>query len=527
MNFTLVATLLAALCVPFGCAARPPAPRIQPSAAPVGTTSGATETTALEREALVKGRRFHFRLSLVEQPNLVYHLDCLSGAAFCSEAIFRDFWTTQGLGAEDEAALATWKEVRSRYGGTLSRTRAALDVPLLMPMGTFDLAERQRIAGLIAKTPDAFRSAIGLVSTESDARDLTALLARFAPRFSRWWKDEAFARGVTFHEGFARLLADPFLEELLEKASRFYESELPPEAPFEFHLIVQPASTRRQTIAYQLDNHSAVEVSPFQKPEQMIEILAHEVSHYFFNYTAAAAKTAIAAKFTTSADPLSVAAFGVFDEVVACTIGNGIGGRHYRPDDFAAGLPKKGRLSGHPTASPISVALLSSMQAVFDRDVRISSDEFVETYLAAARTRWPTGSVPPIEHLRSHVFVGDTGFESAARKLVDASLAGFPSYRAYPQLDPSAKAFLVSHPFVNAAIFNTHERVTELLDTLRPEAKHRAALASLATRGRPFVYALPRTPKSYAFLFVAKTDAEMSDLVTRIAESKVTTAGAL
>src|SRR5688500_5443242 len=113
MNFAPVATLLAALCVPFGCAARPPAARIQPSAGPLATASGATQT-ALERHALVKAKRFHFRLSLAEQPNLVYHLDCLSGVAFCSQAIFRDFWTTQGLATEDEAALATWKEVRSR-----------------------------------------------------------------------------------------------------------------------------------------------------------------------------------------------------------------------------------------------------------------------------------------------------------------------------------------------------------------------------------------------------------------------------
>jgi len=56
-----------------------------------------------------------------------------------------------------------------------------------MPMGTFDVAERQRIAGLVAKTPDAFRSTIGLVSTEGDARELTTLLKRIAPRFSRWW----------------------------------------------------------------------------------------------------------------------------------------------------------------------------------------------------------------------------------------------------------------------------------------------------------------------------------------------------
>ena len=489
--------------------------------------SVATETTALELSALVKGRRFHFRVSLAEQPNLVYHLDCLGGVALCAEPIFRDFWTTLGLGSEDHAALAAWKEVRSRYGGTLARTRAAPEIPLLMPMGTFDMAERQRIAGLVAKTPDTFRSAIGLVSTEGDARELTTLLERFAPRFSRWWKDEAFAKGAAAHEAFARLLADPFLDELLDKASRFYESELPPEAPFEFHLIVQPASARRQSVAYQLDNHAAVEVSPAEKPDHLIDILAHEVSHYFFNYTAPSAKTVLGSKFSTSADPLAVAAFGVFDEAVACTIGNGIAGRHYRPDDFAAGLPNKGRLTRHPTASPIGMALLPAMQSVLDRGVRISADEFIETYLAAARAHWPNGAVPPIEHLRSHAFVGDTGFDAAARKLLDASLAGFPSYQSYPQLDPSAKAFLLSHPYVNAALFRTPDRLTDLLDVLRPEAKHRAALTSLAARGRPFVYTFPRTPKSYAFLFVAKTDAEMSDLVGRFLEAKVTTSGSM
>jgi hypothetical protein len=520
--------LLAALCSAFGCVSSSSPPRIQPPAAPAAEAkSVSAETPTLELNALVKGRRFHFRLYHAEQPNLAYHLDCLSGVAFCSEPIFREFWTTQGLSSEDQAAIAAWKEIRTRYGGTLARTRAAPEVPLLMPMGTFDLAERQRIAGLVAKTPDAFQAAIGLVSTEADARELRALLERFVPRFSRWWKEEAFAKGAAFHEGFARLLADPFVDELFEKASRFYESELPPEAPFEFHLVVQPSSARRQSVAYQLDNHAAMEVSPAETPEKMIEILVHEVSHYFFNYTAPSAKTALGSKFTTSTDPLAVAAFGVFDEVVACTIGNGIGGRHFRPNDFDAGVPKKGRLSMHPSASPISVALLPSMQDLFDRGARISSSEFVEAYLAAARTHWPNGSVPPIEHLRSHAFVGDAGFDAAARKLLDASLAGFPSYVTFPQLDPAAKAFLLSHPYVNGALFRAPDQLAELLDALRPEPKHRAALTSLAARGRPFVYVLPRTPKSYAFLFVAKTDAEMSDLVAHLVEAKVTTPGPL
>ena len=66
--------------------------------------SVATETTELS--ALVKGRRFHFQVSLAEQRTLVYHLDCLSGVALCAEPIFREFWTPQALGSEGHAALA-------------------------------------------------------------------------------------------------------------------------------------------------------------------------------------------------------------------------------------------------------------------------------------------------------------------------------------------------------------------------------------------------------------------------------------
>jgi hypothetical protein len=494
-----------------------------------GNDAGIAAAASLERNTIVKGASFSYRLSFAEQPNLVYHLDCLGGVALCAEVIFREFWTTRGLDADDHAAIAKWKALRTHYAAEIKRVDPSSAEPLLLvPSGIFDLAERQRIAGLTASTIEAYQRSIGLLSSEGDARELVAILHRFAPRFSQWWRDEAFAKGAAPFDTFAQLLADPFLDSVLQKAQRFYEAELPPEGLFEFHLVLQPDSARTLSVAYQLENHAAVEVSPAARPIKLIDILAHEVFHYFFNYTAPAARSTLVSRFASSPDPLALAAFGVFDEAVACALGNGVVGRHYRPEDFAEGLPLSGRLTRNPSASPVGVALLPALQDFLDRGVSISSEEFHQAYLAAARTRYPDGAVPPIEHVRSHVFVGDRGFDTAAGALRDATLAGFPSLREFPSLDTPAKTFLVTRPLVSAVIFSTRDRkLSDLFEALGADAKHRTAVTQLAARTRAFVYALPRTPKSYAFVFVAQDDTTMNELVKRFVDAKSMRAGAL
>jgi hypothetical protein len=491
--------------------------------------AGTAGVVSPERSTIVKGASFSYRLSFAELPNLVYHLDCLGGVALCAEVIFREFWTTRGLDADDHAALAKWKALRTHYAAEIKRADpSSTEPPLLVPSGTFDLAERQRIAGLTAATVESYQRSIGLLSSEADASELAAILRHFTPRFSQWWRDEAFAKVAAPFDAFAQLLADPFLDSILQKAERFYEAELPPGGLFEFHLILQPDSTRALSVAYQLDNHAAVEVSPTTQPVKLIDILAHEVFHYLFNYTVPAARSSLVSRFVSSPDPLSIAAFGVFDEAVACALGNGVVGRHYRPDAFAAGLPRSGRLTRNPSASPVGVALLPALEGFLDRGLRISSEEFHQAYLAAARTRYPDGEIPPIEHVRSHVFVGDRGFDTAAPKLHDASLAGYPSFREFPSLDTAAKTFLISRPLVSAVIFATSDRkFSDLFEALQADAKHRIAVTQLAARTRGLVYVVPRTPKSYAFVFVAHDDATMNELVQRFVDAKRTRAGAL
>jgi hypothetical protein len=345
------------------------------------------------------------------------------------------------------------------------------------------------------------------------------VLERFTPRFEAWWRERGFAGGAAPFERFERLLADPFLISFIEKAAAFYEADIPAGPTLEFYLLVQPASSHRLSVAYQLERHAAVEVVEGGNPEALIAVLAHEVFHYFFSRMRPERRSALLERVCASESPFAVAAFGVFDEAVATALGNGLVGQHFmEPDAFAKRLARPGGLTAFRAASVVGGALLPSMQGVLDRGTVISSDEFVRVYIAAALATYEGGRPRPIDYLRTHVMVADPRFADAIQRLRDVSFAAHPGLREYTSFDAEAKGFLTEHPFQPAAIFAPGEgEVTAVLEALNAGPKHTAAAAAVAKRARGFVYALPRTPKSYAFIFVAADPQVMKDLVDRFA----------
>jgi hypothetical protein len=514
----LLAASSATLSLAVGCGGPPPSlpPR---STSPVASTV-APNAPARERDAEVKGPHRAYGLHLAPQPNLVYQLDCIAGVILCARVIFREFWATLGLDAADEAALATWKTLRARHGGEIRRVdRGPVSLPLLFASGTFDVAERQRIAGLVGRTKDAYEASIALLSTDADARALSVVIERFTPRFERWWRERGFTAGSTTFDGLTSLFSDPFLDGILEKAARFYEAELPAGPTLDVHVMVQPASSRRLTVAYQLEAYAAVEAPEGGKPEGLIQIVAHESFHYFFSRMKPERRAALLSRVCASEDPFSVAAFGVLDEALAAALGNGLVGRHYTaPEEFARRLARDDGLVRYRAASVVARALMPALEGFLERGVVVSSDEFLHAYTAAARATYEGGRPRPIDYVHMLTLIADPRFASATERLRDASNAGYPYLREYTALDPEAKAFLVEHPFVTSGLFVPSEvRAAAALEALGASGKHVAAVSAVARRSPAFVYALPRTPKSYAFLFVAGDPPAMEELVRRFA----------
>jgi hypothetical protein len=473
----------------------------------------------LERDTRVSGQRLHYGLHLARLPNLIYQLDCIAGAIVCGRPLYRDLWTsTLGLSNDDEAALARWKTLRARYGGELKRLDQSLPaLPLLLPSGAADLGERQRIASLASRTPAAYQSAIALLSSDSDARQLRTLMERFAPRFDGWWQTRGFAAGTASFDGYARLLADPFLDAFLERAAHFYQAELPDGPALEVYVIVQPKSSRQFVAAYQLEGYAAVEAPTDRDPAENIEVVAHELFHYFSSRMQADANAALLRRVCAADDPLAVASFGVLDEAVAAALGNGLVARHYLPPEaFAKRLARDQGLDNYRAASLIARALLPSLAGILERGVTASADEFLTVYLAAARVMYEGPKPRPFDYLHSHVSVADARFASATQRLQEATNAGYPYLREYSAWDAEAQAFIVQHPFQSAALFlDSADQLGGALATLGATKGQLAAARAAATRARGVVYAFKRTPKSYAFFFVASEPNAMVELVNR------------
>ncbi len=514
--------------------ARPPravpfAPFPSAPAAAAAAPAPGPPAAALERDASVGGRRFSYGLHLAPQPNLVYQLDCVSGAVVCAQIVFREFWATLGLDAEDEAALATWKALRARHVGELRRADVApARLPLLAPTGAFDLGERQRLAGLLARTPAAYEASMALLSSDEDARRLRGLLARFEPRFSAWWRARGFAAGSASFDAFARKLADPFLDATIERAARFYEAEPSPGALLDVHLVVQPASRRTLTAAYQIERYAIVEAPEGRPIDGLLGVVAHEAFHSFCGRMVPERRAALLGRFVAADDPYAAAAYGVFDEAVARALGNGVVAQRYEPPaSFARRMARTDKGEPYREASVVGRALFPAMEGFLERGTLVSSDAFVRAFLAAARATYEGGRPRPLDYLHAPVLAAEPRFAAAAGRLRDAANAGFPYLREYGGFEAEARAFLAERPFVSAALFVPPEGAAGALGALAASAEHKAALGALARRARAFVYALPRTPKSYAFVFAAPDEASMGELVGRFVELAAAREGAL
>lgn len=516
----------------WGCSAPPP-PRPARVATPpvVASASPSQESPVLERDASVAGRNFAYGLHLAPLPNLLYQLDCIAGVAVCARVVFRDFWEAQGLGADDEAALATWKTLRTRHGGELRRLDVAPPtLPLLAPSGDADLGERQRLAGLLARTVGVYEASIALLSNDGDARRLGEIVRRFEPRFGAWWKARGFASGSTSFDALARRLADPFLDATIERAARFYEAELPPGPLLDVHVVVQPASQRKLTAAFQLERYAIVEAVEGKPIDGLLGIVAHESFHYFFSRMPNERKAALLARVVRADDPYAAVSYGVFDEAVARALGNGVVAQRYEsPESFARWMARNDQREPYREASMVGRALFPSMAGVLERGTLASSDEFVRAFLSAARSTYEGGKPRPLDYLHAPVLASDPRFAAASERLRDAANAGFPTLREYASVDGEARAFMSARPFVSAALLVSigGGAPAAAIEAIAGAAKHRAAVGALAGRTRGFVYALPRTPKSYAFVFAAVDVKAMGELVERFVSLTAMREGAL
>lgn len=195
----------------------------------------------------------------------------------------------------------------------------------------------------------------------------------------------------------------------------------------------------------------------------------------------------------------------MFDEALATSFGNGLVFRHHRPDKDFAEHTARGFRSGYKGAGALAAAFFPRFEALLASDATVTSPEVLQALSDAARASYRERGPAPVDYLHSHVLVAAPLLRAAAERVRDAAFAGFPYLREYRELDAEAQRFLAERPMLSAAIYlPTDADLDAALAPLGVPTARIVELRGIAARSKGLVYALPRTTKSYLFVFVAR-----------------------
>jgi hypothetical protein len=491
--------------------AAPPAP-VCPQTAPAPAPSVAAQPP-WELSASVSAGEYVLELRASPFSNLAYQLDCMAELMPCSTQAYRELWKSLPRTDADEANLTAWGILRKQWHADITRrdqSAALLSFPDFRSQ--VSLEQRQRLASLTAGSAAGYEQAMALLVGEADAALLRRIAEHFAPRFLSWWDKEGKAITGPFLEGTRALLQEQSLGALLAAVGRFYETDEKAAGRVVIHLMARPNLGDGHTSAQQLERHFPTEIVQGEKPEERIDVMAHELFHYFYENMRDASAASLLKRFEASSDPKASIAYSLLNESFAAGWGNGVVGRRMMtPDKFEKLMARPGGLYSDTTVDATAKGLLPYLEASLAIGGTLSSEA---TYRALLEAVNEAAQEPAAQdYLRDHAAYFTSPEHRPAHRAMRRKLRT-GSVWSFQPIDEQARDFAKAYPMVSGVVFASPAELGKL-EGLVPK-KELGALRKAAGK-KPFAFAVQRTASSYWFVLVGSTPAELEALAGSVA----------
>lgn len=504
-SFRSVLTLCA---LSLGCHTAPPARAPSPSP----PAPSAALRSAYEERVPAGALQYRFRAARFS--NLFYTVDCLAKAVHCARDAFEQLAAEElgGLDAEDRRALDEWRELRRLYRGRVAKGDA-VDSPYPLPQSHAQIERRTRLAGYTARTLEEYRSLLGMLLDAQDAERARDILARFEPRFDRYWSNKAESALRSRVSQFAAAVGTPAMRTLVERITAFYAPQLPDGLELTFDLILRPAGN--QSNAEQLAHVSLIEVEAEEPPSRALDVVLHELFHFYLSQVPEQSLAAQMQRFAQDPDPLAYVAQGTFDEGLASALGNGLVLEVLDAAEFAKLRARPRGMYSDELIDAMARAAIEPMRKLLEAGaMHVTDAEFQALWMQVARAAFPHGA-PPQAFLRPYVAVYPPELEPAMETFDDAVR---PSHSASDgTLDPAvSREMFAERPRWSRVLFVRPSDVPDLArwtHVLTPSAVR--ALRETARRERTFVYVEQPAGKPTVFVFVAADSEQLKALVGR------------
>ncbi len=264
------------------------------------------------------------KLHFTPTANLVYQLDCISNVLpHCSRETYKDLWKTNFFKTdEDQDLVKSWSDLMTRYRPELEFERPK-DKPYNGRFQGVKLATKARIASFQSTSMEDYFNRLDLIVIPKDKEKFEKVIRNFYPRFEKWWTTVALPKGKKFAKQTDALLKTPNISKIIKQYAGFYEASLPDDYTVHFNLFYRPDS-KESTSGQQIENYSVAEFLPFEKPADRIDVIIHELCHFFYESATDEKFASLLKAFDATGKIEARAAYNLLNESLATAFGNGL-----------------------------------------------------------------------------------------------------------------------------------------------------------------------------------------------------------
>lgn len=358
--------------------------------------------------------------------NFIYQLDCVSGALgeYCSKKAYQSLWEKNAFlkGNEERALLEEWRLMAERY----SHSFELVDSEPLKVSGRFrgvKLHKKMRIAALKSQGINDYFDRLDMVVSASDRAKIERVVRQLFPKFETWWSAQAKKFGGSFVEKADALVRSSAMHSTIANASRFYGASLPSDFLVTLNFFFRPSNGDNTSSGEQVEQFSLLEFREEETPNDRIDVVVHELSHFFFRSTGTEDLKTLEQNFLEKRGLAAVGAYNLLDEAAASAIGNGIINRMLRPEkDWIKFLAMERSFYNDDVIDKAGKAILPLVERAMANGIPYFSKEFVDDYVRRLEATFGDELLAPKCLSKSLTLVGDSAYGGKFSDRVRAAL---------------------------------------------------------------------------------------------------------
>ena len=342
--------------------------------------------------------------------NLTYQLDVLGGRLpFVSGDSFEKLWKQEFLKSrQDQAMLDQWRTNRDLVVSKERRDKTRW--PMGNPIHLYDPEQVVRGAGFMATSVDDYARRLKDGVKLEKARKLIEAVSYFMPRFETWWVAKAQGEGSAFRDAMANLCKTPKVTDLVGRFGAFYRADMGGGAKLPFVLLYRPPGSSH-TSGQQLGQYSVFEFVPGEKPENRIDVVLHELCHYFYQKAQPRLHLGFQNQLLALDKQRSIIAYNLLNEGLATALGNGIVAEAVEdPKRFETHRKRPQSWYSNDDIDRTGKALFPFLKGWLDKGGSLYDPEFPGQYLKLMRTEFGDELVRPKRFMISLVMQISKGF---------------------------------------------------------------------------------------------------------------------